>query len=101
MANIDGLYWGPRRLVNDLFTRGFNKCFDVVGDQTEINQLSTHTCAYGVYFDTPSATNFGDMLFNKTIIAFSAKAGIGLSPTAAIDEITWVSLIVGGGPGAF
>jgi hypothetical protein len=91
MANMDGFYWGGRRQVTDLGITGFNKCFDVVGDQTAIYQLTTINCTYGVYFDTPSTTNFGNITFYRAILDGSSRAAVGVKHGATISEDTWVA----------
>lgn len=92
VANMDGFHWGARRQVDDMFIENFNKCFSIVGDQTDIIALSTANCTYGIYLEAPNPTNFGDLVFIKPILAESSKAAIGVSPTAHLDEYTFISL---------
>ena len=98
VAAMDGFAWGARREVNDLMIGRFNKCFSVIGDQTEINQLVIRTCSYGIYFENPNPVLWGDMVFLKPIIEQSSIAGIAVAPGAAINEVTWIGLIVAATP---
>jgi hypothetical protein len=98
VAMMDGLAWGARREVNDVFIARFNKCFSLVGDQTAISQLLLHECSYGIYFENPNPYLHGDMVFLKPIIDHASIAGIGVASNANINEITWIGLLVAATP---
>jgi hypothetical protein len=81
VAGMDGFFWGAREQVADVAISGFNKCLDIVGDQTLIENVTTTNCTYGLYFDKPSATNFGSMIFIKDIWQESSIAAVGVDST--------------------
>jgi hypothetical protein len=83
-ANMSGWGWNSRREMVRLRAWGFNAGFDIVGDQTTFEGLHARNCYYGMYFNAPSSTNFGDLCINKSIFEFCTQAGIGVNNGANI-----------------
>ena len=95
---MSGLGWAARRTLSRLGVDGFRVCIDVVGDQTRFSDLVLTGCYYGMYWDQPSPSLFGDFLFERLIVTNHLMAAIGVHPNATIGEMTFISCILGVAP---
>jgi hypothetical protein len=97
-ARMDGFGWGARRHMLRVAASGFRACLVISGDQTRFADLYLHNCRYGIYWDKPNPTLFGDLMFERVVISDMTLAGLALSPDAIIGESHFVSCIIGATP---
>ena len=94
---MSGLGWGSRRHVVNVWTLDFRYGLSIIGDQGLFQRYSSHACFYGIYFDKPNPTLFGDHQFDKCVM-HGRMAAVGIHPAADMPKGLWNTPIFGACP---